>query len=307
MSMADGSSLLNYEQRLLRRLAESDVYKTYQDAFRSATGLPLRLVSVEHQWCLPEHLENQSPFCEELNTCEAACEACVQANHTLAEEAKVKGPVSCDCFAGLSATAVPVNLGSSPVAFLKTGQVFQRPPTEEDFEKVAKNMQESGVLPADLRKLRAAYFQTRCIDPERYASMVTLLISFGEQLTRHAEDLAVLQEGREPEAIAKARQFIHAHLDEALALPVVARHAGLSESHFCRVFKDVVGLTLTEYVTRCRIGWAKRELLRPAARISEVAFKVGFQSLSQFNRSFARLVGCSPSAYRTERLEQAAS
>ena len=305
--MADGPTLLSYEQRLLKRLAESELYRTYQDAFRQATGLPLRLVSVEEQWCLPEHRINQSSFCETLNTCEAACAPCVDTNSRLIAEAKVKGPVSCGCFAGLSATAVPVSLGSSPVAFLKTGQIFQRTPTEEDFQAVAAKLQQRGVKANDIAKLKDAYLQTRTIDPERYSSMVTLLISFAEQLARHAEDLAVLQEGREPEAIAKARQFIHAHLDEALALPVVARHAGLSESHFCRVFKEVVGLTLTEYVTRCRIGWAKRELLRPAARISEVAFKVGFQSLSQFNRSFARLVGCSPSAYRTERLEQAAS
>ena len=97
---------------------------------------------------------------------------------------------------------------------------------------------------------------------------------------------------------ARARHHIHAHLDQSLPLAVVARRAGLSESHFCRVFREVTGWTLTDYITQCRIGWAQRELLRPSARISGVAFKVGFQSLSQFNRSFARVVGCSPSAYR---------
>ena len=87
----------------------------------------------------------------------------------------------------------------------------------------------------------------------------------------------------------------------------VARQAGLSESHFCRLFKDSSGLTLTDYVNRCRIDWAKRELLKPEARISEIAFLVGYQSLSQFNRSFVRIVGTSPTLYRRDRLERAAS
>jgi AraC-like DNA-binding protein/ligand-binding sensor protein len=305
--MGEHATLQSYEERIYNRLTESELYRTYQDAFRNATGLPLRLVGVDEQWCLPEHRENQSSFCEKLNLCDAACQACIATNRRLMDEAKAKGPVSCGCFAGMSATAVPVKLGSSPVAFLKTGQVFQQTPTEEDFKKVLKSLTDSGFVPDDVDTLRAAYLQTRTVDPERYQSMVTLLSSFGEQLSRHADDLATVQDGREPEAIAKARKFIHAHLDEALALPLVARHAGLSESHFCRVFKEVVGLTLTEYITRCRIAWAKRELLRPAARISDVAFKVGFQSLSQFNRSFARLSGRSPSTYRTERLDKATS
>jgi len=66
-------------------------------------------------------------------------------------------------------------------------------------------------------------------------------------------------------------------------------------------------LTLTDYVNRCRIDWAKRELLKPEARISEIAFMIGYQSLSQFNRSFARIVGQSPTHYRRELLERAAS
>ena len=66
-------------------------------------------------------------------------------------------------------------------------------------------------------------------------------------------------------------------------------------------------LTLTDYVNRCRIDWAKRELLKPEERISEIAFMVGYQSLSQFNRSFARIVGQSPTVYRRERLAKAAS
>jgi AraC-like DNA-binding protein/ligand-binding sensor protein len=297
-----------FEVSLLTRIANSDRFKLYQEAFRTATGLPLRLVpSDPNVWCLDDQRINRSPFCEALNLCESACNACVETNRRLMKEAEVKGPSTCHCFAGLCAAAVPVKLGASVIGYLKTGQVFNQIPTEEQFDKLLGAIGRKTLDKAAKDNLKQAYLATRFVDPQRYQSMITLLESFAEQLSEHAESLAIIEEGSEPAAIAKARKYIHAHLDQPLPLGLVARQAGLSESHFCRLFKDSAGLTLTDYVNRCRIDWAKRELLKPEARISEIAFLIGYQSLSQFNRSFARIVGLSPTVYRRQRLERAAS
>jgi AraC-like DNA-binding protein len=231
----------------------------------------------------------------------------VETNRRLMKEAEVNGPSTCHCFSGLCATAVPVKMGASVIGYLKTGQVFSKTPTPEQFEKLLGAIGRKTLDKASRENLKTAYFQTRFVEPLRYQSMVTLLQSFSEQLSEHAESLAIIEEGSEPAAIAKARKYIHANLDQPLPLGLVARQAGLSESHFCRLFKDSAGLTLTDYVNRCRIDWAKRELLKPEARISEIAFLIGYQSLSQFNRSFARIVGLSPTLYRREKLERAAS
>jgi len=297
-----------FEATLFDRLLQSERFKTYQDAFRTATGLPLRLVSADpDHWCLDDQSINRSPFCETLNLCNAACFACLDTNRRLMKEAEVNGPSTCHCFAGLCATAVPVKFGATVLGFLKTGQVFNQSPTAEQFEELLGAIGRKTLAEESITALRTTYMQTRAVEPQRYQSMVTLLASFAEQLGVHAESLAIIEEGSEPAAIAKARKFIHAHLDQPLPLGQVARQAGLSESHFCRLFKDTTGLTLTDYVNRCRIEWAKRELLKPEARISEIAFLVGYQSLSQFNRSFSRIVGQSPTHYRRDRLAQAAS
>lgn len=297
-----------FENSLLQRIANSDRYKMYQEAFRTATGLPLRLVSSDPDgWCLDDQKVNRSPFCEALNLCHSPCAACVETNRRLMKEAEVNGPTTCHCFSGLCATAVPVKMGASVIGYLKTGQVFSKVPTEEQFESLLGAIGRKTLDKTSREHLKKAYFQTRFVEPLRYQSMVTLLQSFAEQLSEHAESLAIIEEGSEPAAIAKARKYIHANLDQPLPLGLVARQAGLSESHFCRLFKDSAGLTLTDYVNRCRIDWAKRELLKPEARISEIAFLIGYQSLSQFNRSFARIVGLSPTLYRRDRLERAAS
>jgi AraC-like DNA-binding protein len=297
-----------FEQALLQRIANSERFKLYQEAFRTATGLPLRLVSSDPEgWCLDDQNINRSPFCEALNLCKNACNACLDTNRRLMNEAEVNGPTTCHCFAGLCATAVPVKLGATVIGYMKTGQVFSRTPVEEQFEQILGAIGRKTLEDGVKEKLKSAYMETRFVEPRRYQSMVMLLQSFAEQLSEHADSLAIIEEGSEPAAIAKARKYIHANLDQPLPLGQVARQAGLSESHFCRLFKDSAGLTLTDYVNRCRIDWAKRELLRPEARISEIAFLVGYQSLSQFNRSFARITGQSPTLYRRERLERAAS
>lgn len=293
----------DYDQTLCEKLRHSELFETYQNAFRCATGLPLRLVGANvGEWCLDEAKENRSPFCESLNLCKSACGACVETNRKLMETAAVSGPTTCHCFAGMAATAVPIRSGSQLIGFLKTGQVFNRVPAPGSFQQVSRTLARQGVSAGDREKLEAAYQQTRTVDPERYQSMVTLLATFAIHLGEQAEKLLVVHAGSEPAVVAKARQFIEENLAEPLPLALVARKAGLSESHFCRIFRESTNLTLTDYINRRRIQWAQRELLKPEVRVSEIAFLIGYQSLSQFNRNFSRITGRTPTRYRSEEL-----
>lgn len=294
-----------FNDALFGKLLQSELLITYQEAFRCATGLPLKLVKPD---ATPREIctgfDNVSPFCAKLNVCEKVCAACVDINRRLVEEATINGPSSCKCFTGMSASVVPVRCGGAMIGVLRTGHVFHQVPKQQDFDKAAATLSRQGLTKDDIEKLRKAYFQTRVVEPERYQSMVTLLATFGEQLGTHAEKLAIVSDGDEPEAVARARKFIEKTLADPLPLPLVARHAGLSDSHFCRVFKESTGLTLTDYINRRRIEWAKKELLKPQARVSEIAFHIGYQSLSQFNRSFARFTGNSPTNFRREELSK---
>jgi AraC-like DNA-binding protein len=297
-----------YDHALFEKLKQSELFSTYQDAFRSATGLPLRFVGADvTEWCLDDEKLNRSGFCETLNLCRSACAACIETNRKLMEKASVDGPSTCHCFAGMAATAVPIRCGERLIGFLKTGQVFNRVPTPATFNLVSKTLLRHGLTAAMTGKLREAYLETRSVAPERYQSMITLLSTFAEQLSDHADKLLTVHDGSQPAAIAKAREFIDKNLSEPLPLALVARKAGLSESHFCRVFREGTGVTLTDYVNRRRIQWAKKELLKSETRISEIAFLIGYQSLSQFNRSFARVTGRSPSQFRAEELLSVAS
>ena len=62
----------------------------------------------------------------------------------------------------------------------------------------------------------------------------------------------------------------------------------------------MTGINFTNYLSRLRIEKAKNLLLNPNLRVSEIAFEVGFQSLTHFNRVFKKVLGLSPTDYREQ-------
>ena len=105
-------------------------------------------------------------------------------------------------------------------------------------------------------------------------------------------------ERAEPVEIWKARKFIHAHSDEELSLTKVAKFVNISPNHLSEKFKEVTGVNFVDYIARTRTEKARELLQNSNLRISEIAFAVGFQSLSQFNRVFKKLTGKSPTQFR---------
>jgi AraC-like DNA-binding protein len=110
----------------------------------------------------------------------------------------------------------------------------------------------------------------------------------------------------EPVEIWKARKFIHEHSDEELSLTKVAKSVHTSANHLSEKFKEVTGVNFVDYVARTRVEKACALLQNSTLRISEIAFAVGFQSLSQFNRVFKQLTKKSPSQFRLARTKRSA-
>ena len=88
------------------------------------------------------------------------------------------------------------------------------------------------------------------------------------------------------------------HLKENIGLDQVASVANLSVSRFCRVFKNHSDKTYIEFLHLLRIEEACAQLIRTTKNISEVAYDSGFKNLSNFNKTFKEVKGCSPSEFR---------
>lgn len=104
----------------------------------------------------------------------------------------------------------------------------------------------------------------------------------------------------EPAEIWKARKFIAQHSAEELSLTRVAKAVNTSANYLSEKFKFVTGVNFVQYVVHIRIEKACALLKDIDLRISEIAFAVGFQSLSQFNRTFKKLMAKSPTEFRAK-------
>jgi AraC-like DNA-binding protein len=123
-------------------------------------------------------------------------------------------------------------------------------------------------------------------------------LSSGEAMKKESNGQHNNGNGAESVRIWKARNYIHQHCAEELSLGQVARAANTSTNYFSEKFKEATGTNFVKYVARTRFEKAEMLLRNADLRVSEIAFAVGFQSLSQFNRVFKKLAGKSPTDYR---------
>ncbi len=94
--------------------------------------------------------------------------------------------------------------------------------------------------------------------------------------------------------------FISTHYQQKVELGKVAEMAHLHPSAFCRFFKEKTGKSLLEYVNDMRISYACKLIIERKLSVSQVCFEVGFNNLSNFNRTFKKQTGFTPTEYYNE-------
>ena len=93
-------------------------------------------------------------------------------------------------------------------------------------------------------------------------------------------------------------QFLTSHATRPVTAGLVANSVGLHPNYAMTLFKDALGMTLGEYLTRYRLYLAQSMLLVDGRDIASIAYDAGFGSLSRFHDAFRRRFGISPHRYR---------
>ncbi len=289
---------MNKDTKVMQRLNLSEVYLDYQKAFGEATELPLTLRPLESWQLANRHQAHENPFCAMMAQANRTCAACLEIQQRAVDGAG-NGPATITCFAGLCDTAVPIKLGEKTIGFLQTGQVaVEEVPSEVQFSRIASQILAWGSK-IDLKQLKEAYFHSKVISRTQYAGAIRLLEIFGKHLSLMANQIALREAEAESPLVRRARAYIAGHHEDPVSLEEVSNAMHVSTFYFCKMFKKATGLTFTDYLGRIRIEKAKTLLVNPHLRVSEIAYTVGFQSLTHFNRVFRNLTGESPSHFRT--------
>ncbi len=93
-------------------------------------------------------------------------------------------------------------------------------------------------------------------------------------------------------------RYIALHPESDLGLSALAGRASVTGAHFSRVFKQMTGMNVTDYINAKRIGQVKELLLETDESIGSIADRCGFESLPHFHRIFKRITGMTPGAYK---------
>ena len=104
-----------------------------------------------------------------------------------------------------------------------------------------------------------------------------------------------------PERLRRVVEYIEQNLTAPLSLGELADRACTSKFHFCRLFKRYTGLTPKQFYICRRIEKARELLDKNDHTISQVAYRLGFNDVSEFIRQFKKFTGYTPRGYRNSR------
>ena len=168
---------------------------------------------------------------------------------------------------------------------------------------------EPGTLTTLLNRMEEAGLVERRMLHGNRRSLYVFLTEKGSLLSRqvdHAfsdlEDQAfrdISSEDREESSvIADMKRFVKEHIEEKIGRNEIAEAMNFSPDYVSRIFKKETGITLTEYISRCRIERAKELIDEGQESIGMIAERLGYSSFSYFSEMFKRQTGYLPSSYR---------
>ena len=124
-----------------------------------------------------------------------------------------------------------------------------------------------------------------------------------EKIKRHSDKRYV----RQNEVLRSAFSYIHTHINEVIDVSEIAKMCFITQSHFCRIFKELTGETPINYINKLKINKAITLLTNTNLTITQIANSIGFDDNSYFCRCFKKHTGLSASAYLNKHKQGKAS
>jgi AraC-like DNA-binding protein len=98
--------------------------------------------------------------------------------------------------------------------------------------------------------------------------------------------------------IDNVMKYLNSNFDKNVSLAEAAKIAAMTEVSFSRFFKSRTGITFVDSLCEIRLGHASRMLIETTQSINEIAYKCGFNNMSNFNRIFKKKKTCTPKEFR---------
>ncbi len=116
------------------------------------------------------------------------------------------------------------------------------------------------------------------------------------------DQCAIANKPLETEKILFAKKYILDHLELNLTIPIIARHIGTNQCYLKKGFKDFFQQTVYEFIQEQRMTKAHHLVQVPNANLTEIAYQVGYSSLSSFSQAFKSYFGVNPSELNKQQI-----
>lgn len=278
---------------LFQRLERSSTWRDLQEDFRLLSSGHLVLLPPSRS-LIPEHCSCcRNSLCEKIRVHPMGKQHCLKVEDSVCSNSG-EGISELVCDAGLIEMGMPLRVGGAVVAYLIAGGYrvgsFQDIESRNRFRHLTQRLGiewSPGKLDSLQREVKV------CESRAHQALQRWLKFAVAELL--HTLAVNPDHAGRPlPAPILKVCAWVQRHYDQPLPQNEAAALAEMSPSYFCRLFHESTGLRYVEYVNQTRIQVACNRLVKQKQTIAEIAFACGFQSLSQFNRTFQKIHDCSP-------------
>lgn len=223
------------------------------------------------QICSPYLFHNNS-FCNRIKSEPKRLTTCIeQKNHLIQVMKKRPEPLYGTCPEGFSEYVLPLLNNGDLIGLLCIGN----PPTIDEPEVLHAFLQESFLLKALLENIYVDFSNHHKFE---------LLPNDVTPKTQHM--------------VYIAKEFIQKHYQHPLSLELVASQVPCNASYLSSQFKKVYPGGFSHYINYIRLQSALFHLKSSTLSITEIALNCGFQDISYFSKTFKKIVGISPNAYR---------
>lgn len=107
--------------------------------------------------------------------------------------------------------------------------------------------------------------------------------------------------------VAKVLEYVRTHISTNIDIELLADLSCLSRDHLIRLFKKEMKITPLHYINQKKIEKAQLKLITETIPVKEIAYQLGYEDHSYFNRLFKKITGLTPKAYRNSYLHPAMS
>lgn len=279
--------------QFLKSTYNKEMLQQILDCFTELTGIRVAYFS-ETGEIITGQDKHICSFCSEIRDYPELLEGCLTSDRNAFKKAREqKSMYLYKCHMGLWEAVVPLYINDCYVGGLMLGQVRDEKEGSLIWGHIISRLDMLKIPKSKQEIIKSTYIDIQGFNSDKIKAAAKML----DIITSYITDSEIVFIC-DMQAIQKTRKYIEENFRMRLSLKDLAEMAGLSTSYFSYLFHKETGLTVSAYIEKKRIGFAKEQLLVTSFSIKEIASMTGFDDQNYFSRLFKKHTALSPVQYR---------